>query len=117
MIRGIGCDIVDIARLKDDLKQKILSPAELAVYEGFSSETRKREFLAGRFALKEAIIKAVGVIPMPELVILDDESGKPQLSCVRLKGMMAHISLSHERAYAIGFCVVEQTDAEGNPER
>ncbi len=109
MIKGIGCDIVEIARLKDRLKKKILSPAELAVYDGFESETRRREYLAGRFALKEAIVKAAGMVPFPELVILDDENGKPRLSCPALEGLSVWISISHEKAYAIGLCVVEET--------
>lgn len=117
MIIGIGCDIVEVARLKDDLKQKILSVPELEVYGRFSSETRKQEFLAGRFAVKEALIKAVGTIPMPELVILDDESGKPHLTCDRLKGMKIHVSLSHERVFAVGFCIAETDEPEANPER
>lgn len=109
MIKGIGCDIVEIARLKDRLKKKILSPVELAVYESFESETRRREYLAGRFALKEAIVKAVGIIPFPELEVVDDEIGKPHLSCPRLEGLSVWVSISHEKAYAVGMCVVEES--------
>jgi len=110
MIKGIGCDVVEIARLKETLLSKILSAPEITLYESFASEKRKQEFLAGRFALKEAIVKAIGPIPFTELIILNDESGKPILSCDRLKHLQIHISLAHEKAYAIGMCVAE-TDA------
>jgi holo-[acyl-carrier protein] synthase len=117
MICGIGCDIVEIARLKDELKQKILSVPELEVYGRFTSDTRKQEFLAGRFAIKEAIIKALGPVSMPELIILDDEAGKPHLSCARFNELKIHISLSHERVYAVGFCIAETLESGANPER
>jgi holo-[acyl-carrier protein] synthase len=110
MIHGIGCDIVRIARLKDEIKHKILSPNELRVYEKFASETRRREFLAGRFALKEAIVKAVGPVPFPELDVCDDENGKPHLLQPQFPGWTIHVTISHEKAYAIGFCVAERPD-------
>ncbi|HOW37320.1 MAG TPA: holo-ACP synthase [Candidatus Izemoplasmatales bacterium] len=110
MIQGIGCDIVEIARLKDEIKHKILSPNELRVYDRFTSESRKQEFLAGRFAVKEAIVKAAGLVPFPEMDVIDDENGKPHLTCARLSGRTIHLSISHEKAFAIGFCVVEAPD-------
>jgi holo-[acyl-carrier protein] synthase len=108
MIYGIGCDIVEIARLKEILIHKILSVPEMALYESFSAEKRRQEFLAGRFALKEAIVKAVGPIPFPELVILNDESGKPYVVCPQLDHLKVNVSLAHEKAYAVAFCVAEK---------
>lgn len=107
MIQGIGCDIVEIARLNETLIHKILSAPEIELYQSFSSEKRKQEFLAGRFALKEAIIKAFGIVPMPEMIILNDESGKPVLTGERFENVKIHLTLAHEKAYAVGFCVIE----------
>lgn len=107
MITGIGCDIVEIARLHEKLVTKILSLPEISLYESFSSERRRQEFLAGRFAAKEAIIKAFGVIPFPEIVILNDEVGKPFVSCRQLNDRKINLSIAHEKAYAIAYCVVE----------
>jgi holo-[acyl-carrier protein] synthase len=109
MIKGIGCDIVEIARLKEKLIPKILAPQEISVYEALGSEKRKKEYLAGRFAMKEAVRKAAGIIPFSEIVILNDSEGKPVLSCERLVGQKIHVSVSHETAYAVGLCVVEES--------
>jgi holo-[acyl-carrier protein] synthase len=107
MIIGIGCDIVEIARLKETLLIKILSVPEIALYESFGSERRRQEFLAGRFAAKEAIVKAVGTIPFSEIIIINDASGKPHVSCGQLKDLKINLSIAHEKAYAIAYCIVE----------
>ncbi|MDD3126102.1 MAG: holo-ACP synthase [Candidatus Izemoplasmatales bacterium] len=107
MIKGIGCDIVEIIRVKPTLVNKILSPEEVIMYQGFISMRRKQEFLAGRFAVKEAIVKAIGKIPFSQLVVLNDEVGKPYLISPDLSVGNITISIAHEKAYAIGFCVVE----------
>lgn len=113
MIIGIGTDIVRIERVKKDIAKRILSPQELALYEGFSSETRKSEFLAGRFAVKEAIKKALpdyrGFHELFELVILPDEHGKPILVQPQYEAWKVHLTISHEREYAIAFVVVEES--------
>lgn len=107
MIKGIGCDIVEIARVKETIIKKILSPEEIIIYQGFRSVRRKQEFLAGRFAVKEAIVKAVGKIPFSKIVVLNDETGKPYLISDGFPTGNVTISIAHEKAYAIGFCVVE----------
>ncbi len=65
MIQGIGTDIISINRIaqlknKEAFIKKILSQQEIAVYETFKSPKRQQEFLAGRFAAKEALYKALG---------------------------------------------------------
>ena len=59
----IGCDIVNIDRIKDPYKiaRRILSEQEYEQFSNYSSN-RQKEFLAGRFAAREAIIKA---LPIP----------------------------------------------------
>ncbi len=112
MIKGIGTDIVEISRIQPDLAKRILSESELITYESFSSMHRKAEFLAGRFAIKEAISKALSHISfelsMNEIEIRNDEYGKPYLVCEKLKNYKFSLSISHERAYAVGFCIIEE---------
>lgn len=114
MIKGIGTDLVKIDRLQEKLVKRILTDKEIMLYESFTSETRKQEFLAGRFALKEAIIKASTtpelVIQFHDLIILPNEFGKPVVTCEKLRHLIFHVSLAHERDYAIGFCVVESKE-------
>ena len=57
MIKGIGIDIVEIARIELNIASKVLSKEEMSLFDDMSL-VRKREFLAGRFAIKEALYKA-----------------------------------------------------------
>jgi holo-[acyl-carrier protein] synthase len=66
MLLGLGTDLVDIGRIRaayerqgDRLLQRILAPNERIQCANVSVE-RMVEFLAGRFAAKEAIAKAAG---------------------------------------------------------
>ena len=111
MIKGIGTDIVEVARIKPELAIKIFSPAELDIYQGLSLPKRKAEFLAGRFAAKEAISKALSHVDFElsfnEFDIRNDEFGKPYLVCEKLKNYRVLLSISHENSYAIAFCIIE----------
>ncbi len=68
MIKGIGVDIVKIARIKQILEKpyannfitKVLSAAEQEAFQR-KEESRKATFLAGRWASKEAIVKALNL--------------------------------------------------------
>lgn len=74
---------------------------------------------AGRFAAKEAIMKALGTGlregSLTELEILNDELGCPKVNMTgRFREMAAergvgccHISISHSMAYAAAQCVME----------
>lgn len=112
MIIGIGTDIVKIERVTPNIAKRILSKQEFALFEDFSSETRRIEFLAGRFAAKEALKKAFpdyrNFHDLSELVILPDESGKPNLVSPQYEEWKIHLSISHEKEYAIAFAVVEE---------
>lgn len=111
MIIGTGIDILKISRIKLDHSRRILSDVEMKVFESFSLETRKLEYLAGRFALKEAIIKAIGhtehKIGMRDITILNDETGMPKLIAPSYPNLHFSISLSHEHDYAAGICIIE----------
>jgi holo-[acyl-carrier protein] synthase len=67
------------------------------------------QHLAGRFAAKEAVFKAVGdkELGWKDLEILNDQDGKPY--CVFLggrgKSVDVHISISHVKNYAVANAV------------
>lgn len=107
-MNGIGVDIVDLNRF--DLKNErfikhILSSKEYACFMKLDSEKRKREFLGGRFAGKEAYLKAyhkgIGGIAFHNIEILNHEDGSPYLNDEN-----AMISISHEKDYAVAMVVV-----------
>lgn len=102
MISGIGVDIVKIDRLEFNLKNKILSKEEIDLFDKMC-DFRKREFLAGRFAIKEALYKAGLKISYSKMNIKynDDNS-------IYLEGYSnIKISISHEKEYAIGYAIIE----------
>lgn len=117
MIKGIGIDIVKVDRINEKNIQKILSPKEKEVYESFKGEKRKKEYAAGRFAVKEAIIKCFKrFVPYSEITILNRESGEPYLDNesinflferFKIKGII-HITIAHEREYAVASAIFEE---------
>lgn len=114
MLTGIGTDIIEINRItmlnhKERFVKKLLSKDEYELFTSFKSEKRQHEFLAGRWAVKEALYKALGSYcdgkAYVEFSILNDGSGKPYLDKPQLEGV--HLSLSHCDHYAVAFVVVE----------
>ncbi|MFB9860866.1 holo-ACP synthase [Salinicoccus siamensis] len=114
MIRGLGTDIIEIERIKaaEDkggrLSKRILSEEEMEVYRTLSSEKRRMEYLAGRFAVKEAYSKALGSgigerITFSDITCLNDEVGKPFISGEEC----AHVSISHSNHYATATVILE----------
>lgn len=109
MIKGIGCDIVEIARFKEKQEafaQTILTKKEYACYETFTSIERKLEFLAGRFAAKEAIFKALQdpTLTISKIEVIWDENKRP---ICNIETGTIHVTISHEKAYALAYAVYE----------
>lgn len=78
---SVGIDNVLIERMDNvspSFPKKILSKREFEQYENAKN---KKEFLAGRFAAKEAYIKASGNLKIKynEIEVLSDENGKPRI--------------------------------------
>ncbi|MBM6839885.1 holo-ACP synthase, partial [Clostridium saudiense] len=84
MILGVGTDIIEIERIKKAIErtpkflEKTFTEKEI---ELFKSKAMKVESIAGNFAAKEAISKAIGTgfrgFSLNDLEILRDELGKP----------------------------------------
>ena len=78
----VGIDIVELEHIKDEklLASKILSESEFLLYQ---KKENKLQFLGGRFAAKEALIKALGLsilgTNLKDIEILNKENGKPYL--------------------------------------
>ena len=108
---GIGIDIIEIDRIKKQIDNKrfvelVLSREEIERFNSFS-EIRKIEFLAGRFAAKEAIIKCLSDyenVYMSSLNITNNEKGKPE---IEYKDYIILLSISHERHYAVAIASLE----------
>lgn len=106
----VGCDIVELARVEKALHKeaflRILTTAEKAQFHQLKPE-RAIEWLAGQFAAKEAVYKAVHTMHpcfISQLEILRDETGAPYC---QIEGLQIELSISHEGHYAVAFAVAE----------
>ena len=127
MIFGIGTDIADCNRVGSiyakhghHFVKNILTPAEL---ERMARLKDPKEFIAGRWAAKEAFSKALGTgmcaeCAFVEIEVLSDERGKPIVNLYaataetakRLGITRIHVSISNERELATAFVVLEAAD-------
>ncbi|MDQ0216586.1 holo-[acyl-carrier protein] synthase [Oikeobacillus pervagus] len=116
MIKGIGLDIVEIARVQKIAErqpkfiQRILTQNEQSYYLQLSNR-RKIEYLAGRFSLKEAFAKAYGTGIGEELSFTDIETdyndkGKPIIKKPFGKGV--HLSVTHSQDYVATQVIIEE---------
>jgi holo-[acyl-carrier protein] synthase len=95
----LGCDIVKVSRFKNNLSKlanKILSESELVE---FNKATNKLQYIAGRWAAKEAIFKATG---NRRMTILNSTTGSPYV----VNNPNIKISISHEKEYAIAVALL-----------
>ncbi|WP_428910560.1 holo-ACP synthase [Niallia sp. Krafla_26] len=115
MITGIGLDIVEIKRIKKILQRhqkfvdRILTEQEKEKYKGLTGH-RQIEFLAGRYAAKEAFSKAIGTgigekVSFLDIEIENDQYGKPLIRKPVNQGI--HLSISHSSDYAVAQVIIE----------
>ena len=120
MIFGIGTDIVSVSRMESALQrhgvrfaERILAATELQEYH---QSGKPAQFLAKRFAAKEAAAKAFGTgfrngLVMRDFIIAHDDLGKPLLQFsgpaekfCREQGVgESFISISDEKEHAVAF--------------
>jgi len=114
MIVGTGVDITEVRRLKQAVERwgneflnRVFTKAEL---ENAKTRGSLHQHLAGRFAAKEAIFKAMGdaKLSWKDVQILNDKEGKPLCRILnsRNKNVDVHISISHVKNYATAFAIV-----------
>ena len=122
-VAGIGVDIVDNRRIAELLARKpklvarLLAPCER---EQFPDEPRRQEeFLAGRFALKEATAKALGTgiggrLRFHDVRVFRGPSGAPLVELSpearRRFPVLLYATLSHERNYSVAFVLALRID-------
>ena len=122
MILGLGNDIVEIHRIKDALEKnprflsRVFTKDE---QEYFVSRKMKTESIAGGFAAKEAVSKALGTgfrdFSMRDIEISRDKNGRPYVilheNALKIAGQKGikriHVSISHCRTYAFAVAAAE----------
>jgi holo-[acyl-carrier protein] synthase len=116
MIAGIGLDIVELSRIalllekQERFPERVLTQNEKDVFIGLNNR-RKVEYLAGRFAAKEAFAKANGTgigseLSFQDIEIQKDSKGKPFVVKPFVDGV--HLSITHSRDYAAAQVIIEK---------
>ena len=117
-MKGIGTDIIEIERIElavnrsgQQFLDRVFTKAEQEHCGG------KVHCLAGRFAAKEAILKALGTglrdLRWTNIEVLPDHLGKPEVTlsggaldiASRLDITKVLVSISHDRGRAVAFAV------------
>lgn len=109
MVAGIGIDLVEVARVAEAMKNprfvlRILTPAE-------REYCRSAEQVAGRWAAKEAIAKALPLkLSWQDVEILPGPDLKPvvRVTHPEFEGKV-WVSITHERSMAAAVAVYERT--------
>lgn len=124
MVVGIGIDVVETARLTRALtahgsrfEEMVFTPGELA---DSASRRDRTQALAGRFAAKEACLKALSTgifdgVSLRQAELVSSDTGAPQLRLTgalaeraRLRGVRnMHVSVTHEVGIAAAVVVLE----------
>lgn len=105
-MKSVGIDIIEIERmqLKPEFIKRYLSEEELKKFQTLTSEFSKKQFLASKWALKEALYKA---LPFEHLVfdkinITENEHGQPT---VKIKSYQISLSLSHNQNNVVAIAI------------
>lgn len=117
MIYGIGCDIEDINRFfnyidNEKYLKKIYTDNEINQLSNIKNRRRKAEFLASRYAVKEAMSKALGVgiskyFSFKDVEITKDNLGKPTII---YKNFITSVTISHTKTTTVAFVVLEREE-------
>jgi len=127
VIKGVGIDIIEVDRIKkaiernDRFLSRIFTDREISLY---ISKGSKLTTIAGKFAAKEAVSKALGTgfrdIKWKDIEVLNDEMGKPYVKLHNNAKNIAYsqdiseilITISHTRYNAVAQAIATSTRIE-----
>lgn len=127
MIVGIGIDLTEQQRIADGLqrfgerfKQRLFGIDEIALCERYADPSER---YAGKFAVKEATMKALGAgfqqkVFFRDIEVLNRSSGAPylrlhgqaQVYWERLAVQQSHVTVTHSGGLAVAVVVLERMD-------
>ena len=122
MLIGVGCDVIEIARVQKAIEreafvERVYAPSEIAYCRSRGKQAAAS--FAARFAAKEAVLKALGTGlrggELQEIVITNDALGKPSVQLLGYHAELAAqlgvnniaISMSHSRETAMAYVIME----------
>lgn len=111
MIVRVGLDLVEVERIAAAMEnpafvERILTPSE-------REHIRTPLRVAGRWAAKEAIAKAVGLhLSWQDVEILNSDNGEPTIQILNndfdFEKYRIHLSITHEKGHAAAVAVLEK---------
>lgn len=122
MIAGLGIDIVSLPEFENWLeskafRRKVFTPEEQELCEGVANSAER---YAGKFAAKEAFMKAIGKgirqeVWFTQIAVLNLDSGAPTIlasgaaeqACRELNVDHIHVSISHTEGIAVAIVLLE----------
>ena len=124
MIVGTGLDVAEVSRIQQAIErygrrfiERIYTPAEIAYVE---RKANRMERYAGRFAAKEAAMKAIGTgwrrrVRWRDFEVANLPSGKPTLRLHGEAGRIAKglgvtsisLSMTHTASQGVAFVILE----------
>lgn len=124
MIKGVGTDLIELTRIArlfsaygDRLLHKLFTSEERSYFAGWADPVPR---IAGRFAAKEAVMKALGTgwaegVRWRDIEVIRHPSGKPEIvlhgRCLEIFASMgaerAYCTITHSRDYAMAVVVFE----------
>ena len=128
-ILGIGTDVVEVLRIAQMIErhgelfiQRVYTPFEIDYCNARKAAT---QHFAGRWAAKEAILKALGTgwargISWTDMEVRNDEAGRPSVRlgggarevCEKLGIGDVLVTISHCRTHATAFAIAVGNDPE-----
>jgi holo-[acyl-carrier protein] synthase len=122
MVKGIGVDIIEIARVRRSIEtggvlflEKVFTPGEIAYCK---ARQNAYQHYAARFAAKEAVSKALstgwaGEFRWKDVEVMNDPSGQPRIAFSgklgeTLTNVTVFVSLSHSESHVVAMVVIEE---------
>lgn len=122
MIIGVGCDIIEIERIRKAIGRTSFVKRVFSCEEINYCNNRRKQAAASyaaRFAVKEAVLKAFGTGfrqgSLTEITLVNDSLGKPSVKLSGYHAQLAkslnvkkiHVSVSHSCDNAMAYIVME----------
>jgi holo-[acyl-carrier protein] synthase len=119
MSSQIGIDLVDLKRFESSLNRTSGLANRLFTYREIQQGSSRNIalHLAGRFAAKEALAKALGAPPglsWQEVEVLRLEGGRPSFEfsggvLALVSGKTVNVSISHDGGFVIAIVIIESS--------
>lgn len=118
MIVGHGIDLQDIKAIErarekhQGFSKKVLTAKEFERYQDLQGR-RQLEYLAGRWAVKEAFSKAlgvgIGIVGFQDIEVLNDRQGAPYIAKSPFSGKI-WLSISHSGEFVQASVILEENN-------